>query len=194
MTDRILNQLIRLDIIDGEDEEIYRFGLEGLSLKLIHYSSYLVIAFFAHEMPRFLIFFAAFLVLRKSAGGYHAKTKAGCYISSCLIVFCIVAGVRVVTDWEYIIPAGGILMIFSDICILALAPLGNRNRQYDEEEMQLFRKRTINLLILVNVLAIIFWLAGKVNYAIPITLAAGVEAGILLIEKIRIMKADRNGN
>ena len=38
MTDRILSQLIKLNMIDSEDEEIYRFGLEGLSLKLIHYT------------------------------------------------------------------------------------------------------------------------------------------------------------
>ena len=86
MTDRILNQLIKLNIIDSEDEEIYRFGLEGIFLKLIHYLSYFLIAALLREWVRFLLFFSAFLLLRKNAGGYHAKTKGGCYVSSCLTV------------------------------------------------------------------------------------------------------------
>ena len=193
MTDRILNQLIKQNIIDSEDEEIYRFGLEGLFLKLIHYASYFVIAFFAHEMTRFLLFFAAFLVLRKSAGGYHAKTKAGCYISSCFVVFGMVNCIKIVTGWKYIVFVGCILTVFSDICISAYAPLGNRNRRYDKEEIIIFRRRTVGFLISENVLVILLWLAGKVNYAMPIVLGIGVEAGLLIIEKIRVMKVNRNG-
>lgn len=35
MTDRLLKQMIRLHIIDEEEEEIYHFGIEGLLLKLL---------------------------------------------------------------------------------------------------------------------------------------------------------------
>lgn len=194
MTDRILEQLIKLNIIDSENEEIYRFGLEGLSLKLIHYTSYFVIAFFAQEMTRFLIFFASFLILRKSAGGYHTRTRGSCYISSCIIVFCMVICIKMIADWHFIEPSGCILLLLSDICIYGFAPLGNRNREYDTEEILLFRKRTVSLLLLENILLVILQLVGKTNYAIPIVLAIGVEAGLLLIEKIRTMKVNGNGN
>lgn len=193
MTDRILIQLIKLNIIDSEDEEIYRFGLEGLLLKLIHYSSYLVIAFFAHEIIRFLIFFAAFLVLRKSAGGYHAKTRAGCYISSCLIVFCMVICIKMAVDWNSFGLFGCILLLLSDICIFGFAPLGNRNREYDTEETLIFRKRAVGFLVLENILVIMFLITGKANYATPVVLAIGVEGGLLLIEKIRTKKVNGNG-
>ncbi len=193
MTDRIINQLIQMNMIDREDEEIYRFGLEGLFLKLIHYTSYLLIALFTHELAGFLIFFAAFLVLRKSAGGYHAKTRGGCYISSCLIVFCMVTCIKIISDWNYIAPVGCTLLLLSDICIFGFAPLGNRNREYDAEEALLFRKRVVEFLILENALVVILWLVGKVNYAVPIVMAVGVEAGLLLLEKIRTKKVSGNG-
>lgn len=147
MTDRILSQLIKLNMIDSEDEEIYRFGLEGLSLKLIHYTSYLVIAFLAHEMMRFLIFFAAFLVLRKNAGGYHAKTKAGCYISSCLTVSGIVVCFNLIDNFEIFLSGANILMILADLCIFIFAPLGNRNRVLEQEELMVFKKRSCEFLI-----------------------------------------------
>ena len=40
MTDRIIKQLMKLQIINSEEEEIYRFGLEALFLKGVHYISY----------------------------------------------------------------------------------------------------------------------------------------------------------
>lgn len=185
MTDRILSQLIKLNIIDSEDEEIYRFGLEGLFLKIIHYSSYLVIAFFSHEVIRFLIFFASFLVLRKSAGGYHAKTKGGCYISSCLTVLCMMICLRLFTNWEYSLQIGSVLVILADVCIFLIAPLGNRNRILDQEELQIFKRRSYGFLILENFLIVLLTLTGQIKYAVPVLLAVGCEGVLLLLEKMR---------
>ncbi len=185
MTDRILSQLIKLNMIDSEDEEIYRFGLEGLSLKLIHYTSYLVIAFLAHEMMRFLIFFAAFLVLRKNAGGYHAKTKAGCYISSCLTVSGIVVCFNLIDNFEIFLSGANILMILADLCIFIFAPLGNRNRVLEQEELMVFKKRSCEFLIFENLLVILLVAIGQGKYAIPVILAIMCEALLLLLEKTR---------
>lgn len=185
MTDKILSQLIKLNIINSEDEEIYRFGLEGLSLKLIHYTSYLIIAFFSCEVTRFLIFFAAFLPLRKSAGGYHAKTKGGCYISSCLTVLGMVISVKVIDDWKYVLPVGSILMILADVCIFLIAPLGNRNRMLDREERLIFKKRSYSILFLENILVLLLAVLGQKKYAIPVLLAITCEAILLLLEKMR---------
>ena len=185
MTDRILSQLIKLNMIDSEDEEIYRFGLEGLSLKLIHYTSYLVIAFLAHEMMRFLIFFAAFLVLRKNAGGYHAKTKAGCYISSCLTVSGIVVCFNLIDNFEIFLSGANILMILADLCIFIFAPVGNRTRVLEQEELMVFKKRSCEFLIFENLLVILLVAIGQGKYAIPVILAIMCEALLLLLEKTR---------
>lgn len=185
MTDRLLAQLIRMDIIDSEDEEIYRFGLEGLFLKIVHYSSYLLIAFFTNEVIRFLIFFASFLPLRKSAGGYHAKTKEGCYISSCLTVLCMMICVRVITGWQYVLLAGSVFLILSDVCIFLIAPRGNRSRILDQEEILIFKKRSYGFLILENFLIILLIAIGQKKYAIPVLLAIACEGVLLLLEKMR---------
>ncbi|MDE7445140.1 MAG: accessory gene regulator B family protein [Lachnospiraceae bacterium] len=185
MTDRILSQLIKLNIIDSEDEEIYRFGLEGISLKLIHYLSYFLIAVLLHEWMRFLIFLSAFLLLRKNAGGYHAKTKIGCYASSCLTVLCMVICIKESACWKDIVPVAGILMVLADIAIFALAPLGNRNRILDWEESVAFRRRSYAFLILENVFVILLVVIGMKEYAFPVVLAIICEAVLLLLEKMR---------
>ena len=185
MTDRVLNQLIKLNIIDSEDEEIYRFGLEGISLKLIHYLSYLLIAVLLHEGMRFLIFFSAFLLLRKNAGGYHAKTKGGCYVSSCITVLCMTICIKEAVGWRNLIPVTGILTVLADIVIFALAPLGNRNRILEQEEIIAFRRRSYAFLILENVFAILLVMIGIKEYAFPVVLAIICEVVLLLLEKMR---------
>lgn len=185
MTDRILSQLIKLNIIDSEDEEIYRFGLEGISLKLIHYLSYLLIAVLLHEEMRFLIFLSAFLLLRKNAGGYHAKTKGGCYVSSCLTVLCMVICTKAAVGWKDLIPVAGILTALADMAIFALAPLGNRNRILDQKEIVDFRRRSYVFLMLENVSVVLLAVMGMKEYAFPVVLAIICEAVLLLLEKMR---------
>lgn len=184
MADRIIRQLIALELIDGEEEDIYRFGLEVLSLKVLHYVSYLLIAAFLHEIPRFLILAVAFILLRKSAGGYHAKTKSGCYVGSCvtvLIMTLCIKGFSSLVPWQIILGS----MLAGDIIIWKMAPSGNRSRTFDETEERIFKHRTRMVLIFETISVSVLIAAGKEVYAIPVVLAIGCEMVLLLLEKLR---------
>ncbi len=190
MTDRLLEQMIKWNIIRSEDEEIYRFGLEGLLLKSVHYMSYLFIAFLFREMISFLLFFTAFLLLRKNAGGYHAKTRRRCYIISCATVICVLTAMQMISKWTNaaIIAVG--LILTADLIICMEAPVDNKNRLLDEEEKKYFRKRCLGLLAVVNVF---FWLLnmlGKKTVALAIMLAVVCEAMLLLLGKMQNEKND----
>lgn len=187
MADRIINQLITLDIINREDADVYQFGLEILSLKVFHYISYLLIAISFHEIICFLIFFMAFILLRKSAGGYHAKTKGRCYFSSCitvLVMIMCIKGFSGLTLWQ--ISLGCMLIVLAgDMIIWKIAPLGNRSRILDEEENKIFRHRTHLFLVFENLFVFMLMAMRQNAYALPIVLAVGCEAALLLLEKLR---------
>lgn len=188
MADKIINQMIKLHIIDDEEKEIYQFGIDGLILKFLHYSSYLLIAALFKEMVRFFIFFVAFLVLRKSAGGYHAKSKTGCYLVSCLTVITSILSMKTFSAFgsnTLAIIVLAILVPVADICICLIAPLGNRNRDLDEAEIRYFRKRTLMFLILENSCILLLGVMGFERYAIGIVLAIICQAILLLLEKTR---------
>ena len=135
MTDRWLDQMLKWQIINKDEEDIYRFGLEGMKMKAFHYTTYLIIAVLAGELWNFLMFFAAFSALRKNAGGYHAETSKRCYLFSCLTV----GGFVLITKT---IPIGGgmctgllTVTVISDMILWRLSTTGNRNRELDEEEI-----------------------------------------------------------
>lgn len=188
MTDRILDQMLKLHIIEEEEEEIYRFGLEGLMLKLLHYTSYLLIAAFSHALVQFLVFFTAFLLLRKSAGGYHAKTRTGCYIGSCLTVAVVILCMKAFSAWNDNMPIDIIFDAFmmpAAVMIWRIAPLGNRNRDLDGPEIKYFRKKTLIFLAGEISSAVLLTVIKQEEYAAAIVLALICQALLLIIEKIR---------
>lgn len=186
MTDKLVNQMIKLQVIDDDEKEIYRFGIESLLLKILHYSSYLLIAAFSNEVVRFLIFFLTFLVLRKSAGGYHAKSKAGCYCISCFTVLSAIISMKILSNYENnleVLAPVFLLTILCDVIIVRFAPLGNRNRELEEAETRYFRKRTRMVLCGENILVFLFVFLKLEGYAIGIVLAILCQAVLLLLEK-----------
>lgn len=190
MTDRLLEQMVKWNIIRSEDEEIYRFGLEGLLLKSVHYMSYLFIAVLFREMVPFLLFFTAFLLLRKNAGGYHAKTRRRCYIISCATVICVLTAIQMISKWTNAANIAVGLILTADMIVCMEAPVENKNRLLDEEEKKFFRKRCLGLLAAVNVF---FWLLnmlGKKTCALAIMLAVVCEAMLLLLGKMQNEKND----
>lgn len=183
MTDRILEQLIKLQIINSEEEEIYRFGLEALFLKGVHYISYFFIAILGCEVPKFILFFVAFLLLRKSAGGYHSETKAGCYILSCLTVISVIFLLKHIVLHNVMTMIAILFLVTADVIIYFLAPLGNRNRELDIEETKYFRKRTILVLVSENFFASLFVGIHKEQYALSLILAIICQAILLILQK-----------
>lgn len=186
MTDKLVNQMIKLQVIDNDEKEIYRFGIESLLLKLLHYSSYLLIAAFLGEIVRFLLFFFTFLLLRKSAGGYHAKSKAGCYCISCFTVLSAIVCMKIFSNYENnleILATGFLLTILCDVIIIRFAPLGNRNRELEEAETIYFRKRTRIILFGENSIIFLLGFMRLEEYAVSIVLAIVCQAILLLLEK-----------
>jgi len=90
-------------------------------------------------------------------------------------------------DWSI---AGIILAVFTiiaDIVIYKLAPLGNKNRELDEEEVMYFKRRTRVFLMVENIVFIVLAMAEKENYVVTISIAMAIicEAVLLLLEKMR---------
>ena len=183
MTDRIIELLIKYQIIDSKEEEIYRFGLEALFLKAVHYISYLLIAVFCQEVPRFILFFVAFLLVRKNAGGYHAETKLGCYVTSCGTVLGVLLLMKYIDLQGAVLIVGMLLLMISDGIILWLAPLGNKNRELDEDERRYFRKRSIRILGLENILVLFLLIIHKNDFSMAVILAIMCSAFLLILVK-----------
>ena len=179
MTDRWLDQMLKWQIINKDEEDIYRFGLEGMKMKAFHYTTYLIIAVLAGELWNFLMFFAAFSALRKNAGG--------CYLFSCLTV----GGFVLITKT---IPIGGgmctgllTVTVISDMILWRLSTTGNRNRELDEEEIEKFKKRILLFLLIENVVLVSLILLQREGYAAAVAEAILFETFLVVIKKLEYL-------
>lgn len=87
LVEKILGNLIESNSIDVADVEIYKFGIETTLLKALHYTSYFLMALYMNKVFEFTIIFTVFYIFRRNTGGYHARTRIGCYLFSCVAIF-----------------------------------------------------------------------------------------------------------
>lgn len=66
------------NIVKSEYEDIYAHGMEILLSTVINGIIVLFIAILSNTVLPSLLDFTAFILMRRSAGGYHAKTHIGC--------------------------------------------------------------------------------------------------------------------
>ncbi len=172
----ILLRMQTENLVDEENAEIYQFGLECMLLKVVHIMSYLVIGLCMGELLSLVVSGSILIPLRRKTGGYHAKTRIGCYIFSCGTVALLCLFNKIL-----MMPVMGIAgTIVADILILLLAPVENENRELDAEERILFRKQAICYMGVVNVILVVMLLFSK-YLCVAYWLENGlIFAGILL--------------
>lgn len=157
-------------LVDVEDIEIYQFGLECLLLKAVHITSYFLIGICMRELFSLIVSGSILIPLRRKIGGYHAKTRVGCYVFSCMFVYILCMLNKII--WRHEVGIMG--MILAEILIFHFAPVENENRMLELQEKMLFRKQAIQLLITVNVIISIIFLIHKYLF-----LAYWLEKGVI---------------
>lgn len=144
----IINLLLDKNIIPQNEVEIYEFGIECIIFKAFNYFIYILIGFFLKMLIELFFLSVPFIMLRKSAGGFHAKTKTRCFFFS---IFCEVAALLLIRCGISVL-FGIIILGVSDIVIVKLAPIDNEAKRMclDEKEYyaKLSRKRAIIFTIL----------------------------------------------
>lgn len=135
---KIVEALIQSGLIDQDDKEIYLFGIETALLKIVHYSTMLIIGICFGMILQTITFIIAYTVLREYAGGYHANTRIRCYIISWLIMISSLLFIKLCP-----IKMMFLILLFtlipSCISIFLMAPVENKNKPLDTVERNRYR-------------------------------------------------------
>lgn len=135
----VIDNLIHYQLVDQDDIAIYKFGLECFVLKMIHYTTYCLVALVCGCLFEFLIFIVSYIMLRKYAGGIHANTRIGCLVISNFFL----SGVLFIGKWIEKCLSLSIISILGLLIIIAFAPVDNPNRRLSNRERNKFRKLAI---------------------------------------------------
>lgn len=169
--------------IKAEYEEIYAYGAEILLSTVLNGIIALIIASITNTIMPSLIFLASFILLRRTAGGYHAKTHVRCMtILICIqIVFVLIINnipQTVIPLYSYI------SIIFSGISIYIFSPVEHPNKKLKNTEKSLLRKKSLFYTALLSFLNILFLVSGTDKFSLYISSGLYTAVIAMLAEKI----------
>ncbi len=147
---KIIDGLIRNDVIKNEDRDIYLFGINQMFIISLNILTTLLIGIVFNVVFEMIIFSISYIALRSYAGGYHARNNLNCYIVSVLILLSAVGLIK--SDfWDL---TNIIICLFvSSIVIVRLAPIADINKPLDDVEKVVFRKKTLTILVILLLVA-----------------------------------------
>ena len=175
-TDTVVDWMIRCNVINEADKELYKYALHSLILLVSPLILAGGIGFGLGSVKHGVALIFPFMVLRKFSGGYHAKKLHTCIMGSGFLLFlCIMLSMHMQCDWKLAIATG-----IASVSLIVFSPIDNENRRLDTNEKRTYKKTTVFF--------------GKYIYTIcfsvGILLTAGLQAPYI-VKKMR--KSTKNG-
>lgn len=182
---------ISRNLIEESRKEVYDYSFEVLLSTLLNGLSLFIIALFSNTFLYSILYVFAFILMRGSAGGYHAKTHFGCLILllATYIVFLLLIKFISGTILFYLTI---IFSVFSLISVFLFAPVENINNPLtDEEKIKLARKSIVySILILLIAYSIIFF-AKDMKYSFSLIFGLTSVCLFLPIGKIWFLRQSK---
>lgn len=174
--------LVKAKAISANEIESYRFGVEVTLLKSMHFISYIAIALCMGKALEFIVIFSVFGIFRRNTGGFHARTRVGCYFFSCTVIAMALyaSGLGIAID--------GFLHLFVMVELLVMvliSPVKNENRGLDAEETCYFRKR---LCMVTGIFSIVYFavlISGGRHFSWWMAIGVSMNAMLTILGKLQ---------
>ena len=184
LSSKISDLLIRKSVIDSEDQELYVYGFFMLLSQLL----YLIIAcIFGLLFQCFLesaVFYFAFQLIRKYAGGYHASTEGRCEIMSTLSILACIVMIWLSRSYDFSL----LLFCISLVAVLVIAvfcPLDTPEKPLSNKELKYFRKISWLILFIIAALIVVSYIFGWSYIFSPCCMSLILESILIIAGKIK---------
>lgn len=173
----------------SDDRAIYQYGIQqGLSI-MLNLSTTLLLGIVTGMIWESIIFLAAYMLLRRYAGGFHAKTPARCYIYSSVMVLLALLGIKYMCNSILISIC---MFIVGSLIIFLFSPIEDKNKPLDAAEQLVYQKRTRFYLIVEVVLDMAMMCLGfKVLYE-PISISLFCLGILVALGKLKNVIRNKN--
>ena len=144
-SEKIVNILIENKNVEQEQKEIIKYGIHALLTVIVNTMLLVGIGIILNMFLEAIVLLIGFSCLRSYSGGYHCKTETRCLILSNSIFIIILAVCMLMpNDMKDIV--GIISMCVGTILLLRFAPVDTKNKQLDDAEYSVYKKRVRVLL------------------------------------------------
>lgn len=167
-------------IITEEDQDVYRYSVEILLSSLAVYGSILLLALWGQLLPETIAYYCGFLLIRHSAGGYHARSHGRCILLT-LVVYLLSITLLSAIPQQLWIEAVVLMAALSLGAIYRFGPVDHVNKPFTPEEHRRYRQQSLVLVTLISLISIMMVaLSLQEKWALAISLGM-VSASLSVI-------------
>jgi len=164
------------EIFKHEDIPTYSYGFELLFSTLINGLGLLIISLLMNIVLETALFVLAFIPLRVTAGGYHAKHHWSCCLALNVVFLSFAFLLRYMSETLFL-PYIFLAIIVSSLIIWRFSPVEAVNKPVSEGKQKRLRERSIVIASINMAVALACYLIP----AFPIRLAAYYLSGALAV-------------
>lgn len=160
LSQKIGDDLVRSNVIEAEDAEIYIYGINQILVSVVNVLSALIIGLILGTFFEVIVFMAAYIPLRIFAGGYHAKTPLRCYIYSLIMLVIVSIGLKYlhIEMWGYYA-----VLLAAVLIVFVLSPIEDKNKPLDDLEYKVYKRRAIIIAAIELTVSVLLRLIGLDN-------------------------------
>ena len=149
MADRIACFFVQKEIIEQDKSEIYSYGMELMISTVINGVLIVISAIVMNVFVQTIVLLIPFCLLRRLAGGYHAKTHIGCAAGFISVYWASISLIRFIPmQWGTVISA--FMLIISTLIILSIGAVAHCTLQQFQEVAERRYQRNDRLLQVNN--------------------------------------------
>ncbi len=183
---QITDVIIQKGYIGEDERELYEYGFFIVSSKIVYLLITSVFGLILNVWIESLIFFIAFDLVRKYAGGYHAATELRCAAITTGAIFISLCIIKISNTYDFHLLLFILSLCFS-LVIFLFAPMDIPEKPLSFAEKKRFRNKTWIYLALITA-SIIFTYVTSVNCLFyPCCMALILEGILLLAGKIKAL-------
>lgn len=183
LSKRMASFFVRNKVIKNEDEEVYEYGLQLLLSTVFNGIIALILAIISGTVLQCIYYLAVFVLLRKSAGGFHAKTHFGCCCILVTVLSLFVMFIKFVPNEAYGI-VSAIAVAFSVVIILMFAPLEHENKPISDRDKIRLRKISVIYAVLFTLIVLGLFIAQLKIIMVCIALGMFTASSSMLVAVI----------
>jgi accessory gene regulator B len=169
--------MVKNGIVSPENQELCRYGIQQIFMTLLNVAVTLAIALLMNMLLESVLFMAAYIPLRRYAGGYHARKPLRCCVFSGIMVAIVLLAMSFI---EFSVVVCLVIVAISAVVVVLLSPVADANKPLDEVERKVYRRRTLVILLGELLIVVGFIALGLADIAICMVLALAV-LGIMLM-------------
>lgn len=146
--------------IKKSEKEIYHYGYMLVLDGLLDTILLLIYGFLIHKFMPTVLFVLVFTTVRMFSGGYHARSRWQCILTTFISCFMSIEFSEVITglfDRKICLVIG---LVICYVIFILFAPIENPNKTLDEDDIQ---NNKIKSLVLLSLYAIIIAITSQYN-------------------------------